>query len=633
MAINLNMPTNFKGSKVKKPNRKKKPLSVKAAPNKQVFSGLSNAKTAAKLYADSGLFPLPLAENSAVPLIKKWTDESLSAADVLTKFTSSCDIALRLGPTSGNSVDVDLDSDVAVRLAPKFLPDTRFVFGRDSRPSSHRVYRVAGILPKRIFKSPIASGERSYVELRPDKCHVRVPPSIHHKDGQQLRFEPGKAGLPSNVGGDELQRCLTHLAITCLVIEVWPDEAGVRNELALALAGGLLRADLSTAEVKKIIINACREAGDEEWQQRAVSVVTTAKKLASNKPISGWPRFSNLLGPDGISSASTIQKWLRPNEKPTKLADILVTANELISSALPPRECIVEPWLHVGAIVLVFAQAKVGKTWWAQDLATSVAKGTEFLEYEISSARKVLYVDAEMTPVESQERLDALAAHTDNLILLEAQKYAENFDEPLDVTKENCQRRLDEVIEGLSIELVIIDPISMLAPRGAENDNASPELRSLLHWTFRLKGRGVSSVLVHHAGHSGEHARGASALEAAVNTVVALRKLGESGRVEMEFTHTRDKRPDPDKIRFQIADHGDAVSLDVFQNTKAAPEHSALPVILEKKPKTQKELAGMLGKTPSTISGWINKLCQQGLIQKKPLSLTKKGKEMAKQMV
>lgn len=80
-----------------------------------------------------------------------------------------------------------------------------------------------------------------------------------------------------------------------------------------------------------------------------------------------------------------------------------------------------------------------------------------------------------------------------------------------------------------------------------------------------------------------------------------------------DFTDTRDKRPNTNKVRFQIADDGAGVTFEVFQNTKAAPELSALTVLHEKKPKYQNELAEMLGIGESTISGWINKLCEKGV--------------------
>lgn len=47
-----------------------------------------------------------------------------------------------LGDASGGLMDVNLNGDDAIQFTKDFLPDTAMIFGRESRKSSHRVYRL-----------------------------------------------------------------------------------------------------------------------------------------------------------------------------------------------------------------------------------------------------------------------------------------------------------------------------------------------------------------------------------------------------------------------------------------------------------------------------------------------------------
>lgn len=49
-------------------------------------------------------------------------------------------IAIQLGPKSHGLTDVDLDCIEAIALAEFLLPPTDAIFGRKSKPGSHRLY-------------------------------------------------------------------------------------------------------------------------------------------------------------------------------------------------------------------------------------------------------------------------------------------------------------------------------------------------------------------------------------------------------------------------------------------------------------------------------------------------------------
>ena len=51
-------------------------------------------------------------------------------------------IGILMGKPSGGLVDIDIDNTDALRFADRFLPKTNCVFGRQSKPRSHRIYKV-----------------------------------------------------------------------------------------------------------------------------------------------------------------------------------------------------------------------------------------------------------------------------------------------------------------------------------------------------------------------------------------------------------------------------------------------------------------------------------------------------------
>ena len=55
--------------------------------------------------------------------------------------TANCNIGVVLGDPSDGIVDVDIDRVEALPLADFFLPQTEMVFGRKSKPRSHRIYK------------------------------------------------------------------------------------------------------------------------------------------------------------------------------------------------------------------------------------------------------------------------------------------------------------------------------------------------------------------------------------------------------------------------------------------------------------------------------------------------------------
>lgn len=99
-----------------------------------------------------------------------------------------------LGEPSGWLIDIDLDHRRAIELADKFLPPTPAIFGRTSKPRSHRLYRVTGPVATRRIRSRSAG---TIIELRSTGAQTVFPPSVH-ESGEPIEWVDPEA-VPTEV--------------------------------------------------------------------------------------------------------------------------------------------------------------------------------------------------------------------------------------------------------------------------------------------------------------------------------------------------------------------------------------------------------------------------------------------------
>ena len=82
-----------------------------------------------------------------------------------------------------------------------------------------------------------------------------------------------------------------------------------------------------------------------------------------------------------------------------------------------------------------------------------------------------------------------------------------------------------ECVRQNEIDLVILDNFSTLGE--VEDENAASSFNAIQQFLLQLKVQGVATMLVHHAGKSGDF-RGSSKLAATFETIIKLERLGTS---------------------------------------------------------------------------------------------------------
>lgn len=89
-----------------------------------------------------GFSPVPVPHRSKKPVHKAWQWLQMTGESAPRYFNDQLqNIGVLLGDSYG-STDVDCDCPEAITAARELLPETGLIFGRQSKPFSHHLYRT-----------------------------------------------------------------------------------------------------------------------------------------------------------------------------------------------------------------------------------------------------------------------------------------------------------------------------------------------------------------------------------------------------------------------------------------------------------------------------------------------------------
>jgi hypothetical protein len=271
---------------------------------------MSNSRELASGFLDRGWQPIPIPWAKKKPVLNRWQELRLIKDDLAAYFGDGpMNIGVLLGEPSGGLVDVDLDCQEAIGLAPGFLPETACRFGRKSKTESHWEYIASLLIKTAKFQDVDGQGQNGtamIVEIRSTGCQTVFPGSMH-PSGERIEWVSD--GAPTILDGALLRRKITYLAVAAMLARHWPS-VGSRDETGLAAAGFFARAGVDQATARQIIVAAARVAGDEEWHRRGDDVPRTFEKFRVRQPITAGPRLGELLRGNGTKVVTEMQKWL-----------------------------------------------------------------------------------------------------------------------------------------------------------------------------------------------------------------------------------------------------------------------------------------------------------------------------------
>jgi putative DNA primase/helicase len=250
-------------------------------------------------YISLGFSPVPIPFKTKAPILKGWNKLTVTADNLETYFDEiPTNIGILTGRPSGGLVDVDIDSLGALKFAPYFLPGTNCIFGHQSKPKSHWVYRVPK--PKAVEQF-IQNG--MILEIRGNNRCTVFPGSVH-TSGEPIEFENPENYDPSSSTWKALKRAASQIAIAHELSKVW--SPGGRHELTLCTSAMLARLGWPENHVLDLIRAIATEANDKELQDRLAAVETTFAAYLQGRQISGDDRLGQIVGKE---IAEDIHKW------------------------------------------------------------------------------------------------------------------------------------------------------------------------------------------------------------------------------------------------------------------------------------------------------------------------------------
>ena len=227
------------------------------------------------------------------PIVKNWQDSNfkISKEEWKKKYTH-CAIGLRLD----QDIDFDIDNDLTKRFIDTYIKTSSSIFGRDSNPSSHYIWKGSLTFKQFILPSELKDYCKNLphgttlCEIRTEAKHYTiVPGSKHSKANENVRWEKyeGINEYPGNLNSDLRKVALS----TALCILYAPQ--GQRDSYCTAIAGVLLKhSSWSEEEINEFIYNLALESDDNEAEKRK-SKGSSGKKANRNL---GLPKLAEIIG-------------------------------------------------------------------------------------------------------------------------------------------------------------------------------------------------------------------------------------------------------------------------------------------------------------------------------------------------
>jgi 5S rRNA maturation endonuclease (ribonuclease M5)/archaellum biogenesis ATPase FlaH len=324
------------------------------------------------------------------------------------------------------------------------------------------------------------------------------------------------------------------------------------------------------------------------------------------KDVSDWlkeGRTSNELAKSieqALKSEAISDKYLE-----VKKGLIVVTAEEFVEMELPTRDVFLDPFITASSLGMLYAKRGIGKTFFALELAYTIAAGGNFLSFKSPEPRKVLYIDGEMPAASMQERLGRIMNSAPKKPKAGYFKFINSSlqGEPLPSlsTEEGRKFIKPQIMEA---DVIIIDNLSCWTT-GDENDGE--DWLPIQHWLLDLRRQGKAIILVHHANKQNGQ-RGTSRREDALDWVIKLdrpKKYNpkDGARFTVHFEKSRHLYGDVvESFEAQMFDPGDGSRQWVEGSINENDDLQKMIEELKAQGKGNNEISRLVGVGKATVS-------------------------------
>jgi putative DNA primase/helicase len=311
----------------------------------------------------------------------------------------------------------------------------------------------------------------------------------------------------------------------------------------------------------------------------------------------------------------------RRNRQPEPPARTMrsVEVTDFLDLDLPEREMLLDPVLPAQGLAMLFAPRGVGKTHVGLTVAYAVAAGGSIFRWSAPKPTPVLYIDGEMPGRTMQERVAAIVAASTTepppgyLRFVLADLHEDGLP---DLASDEGQTAIEAALG--EAKLLVLDNLSSLVRSGRENEADS--WQPVQDFLLRLRRRGVSVLLIHHAAKGGQQ-RGTSRREDVLDTVINLRRPvdyqpSEGARFEVHIEKARGVAGDavnPFEAKLEIRD-----GMATWTTRGLADAELMRVVALTLDGLTVRDIAVETGMSVGKISKLQRRAVDEGLVPDKP---------------
>jgi len=451
---------------------------------------MSDIRNAIALWCRRGYYPVPIPYKEKGPSIPNWQNLRITEPDVPRWWNGQpLNVGVMQGEPCGHA-DIDLDCSQAITAWPHFAPETRLIFGHQSKPRSHWFYCCDP--PRRSQKYIDPIDHATLLEFRcltadgKPGLQTLAPPSIH-PSGEPIEFFRDCSLEPANVDADELLRAVRWAAAVALLARHWPGAQSGRHDAFLALAGGLAHARWGLKEATQLVcgLYSTLWPGSADLSAATREVDSTFQRHDDGAETTGLPALMKLVDPTAVKA---VVKWLglRPQaqkQEPQPSGNFIMASVTNIFAE--PVEWLWNQKIPQGKLTLLAGDPGLGKSLLTTYIAAVVSRGGKWpLEDSSSSLREVIFLSAEDDAADTlRPRLEAMEADLARIHVIqgvvsgftgEGRQCVRMFDLQQDIDR--LSRKLLEMPE---VGLIVIDPIS--AYLGAKIDShKNAEVRAVL---------------------------------------------------------------------------------------------------------------------------------------------------------
>jgi putative DNA primase/helicase len=176
-----------------------------------------------------------------------------------------------------------------------------------------------------------------------------------------------------------------------------------------------------------------------------------------------------------------------------------------------------------------------------------------------------------------------------------------------DLSKEEGQRFIEEIINDKQIGVLVIDNLSTLFRSGRENESES--WNPIAQWVLKLRTQGKSIIFVHHAGKN-DNQRGTSKKEDILDTVIKLKRpedyeSNEGSRFEVHFEKSRGfagESANPFEVKLELTENKAIWKIKEIEDIQ---EKEVLE--LNKEGSSQRKIAKELNISASKVNRILNR--------------------------